>query len=101
LPRSCATITCAVASTAACALYACTKQSRPFMIRLSGSVKLRWALGFGSPGGCFGLRPRRWLGEDYGLDARAANHLMGQVVRYDIGNVFNPAFTVACRIAKR
>jgi acetamidase/formamidase len=43
----------------------------------------------------------RWLGEDYGLDARSASHLMGQVVRYDIGNVFNPAYTVACRIAKR
>ena len=43
----------------------------------------------------------RWLAEDYGLDARAASHLMGQVVRYDVGNVFNPAYTVACRIAKR
>jgi len=43
----------------------------------------------------------QWLGEDYGLDARAASHLMGQVVRYDVGNVFNPAYTVACRIAKR
>ena len=43
----------------------------------------------------------RWLNEDYGLDARAASHLMGQVVRYDVGNVFNPAYTVACRIAKR
>jgi amidase len=43
----------------------------------------------------------KWLGEDYGLDARAASHLMGQVVCYDVGNVFNPAFTVACRIAKR
>jgi acetamidase/formamidase len=43
----------------------------------------------------------RWLGEDYGLDARAASHLMGQVVRYDVGNVFNPAFTVGCRLAKR
>lgn len=42
----------------------------------------------------------RWLGEDYGLDARAASHLMGQVVRYDVGNVFNPAYTVSCRIAK-
>ena len=42
----------------------------------------------------------RWLGEDYGLDQRAASHLMGQVVRYDVGNVFNPAYTVACRIAK-
>ena len=43
----------------------------------------------------------RWLAEDYGLDARAASHLMGQVVRYDVGNVFNPAYTVACRIAKK
>jgi acetamidase/formamidase len=43
----------------------------------------------------------RWLGEDYGLDVRAASHLMGQVVRYDVGNVFNPAYTVACRIAKK
>ena len=43
----------------------------------------------------------RWLGEDYGLDARAASHLMGQVVRYDVGNVFNPAYTVSCRIAKK
>lgn len=43
----------------------------------------------------------RWLGEDYGLDARAASHLMGQTVQYDIGNVFNPAFTVGCRISKK
>jgi len=43
---------------------------------------------------------QRWLGEDYGLAPRAASHLMGQVVRYDVGNVFNPAYTVACRIAK-
>jgi len=43
----------------------------------------------------------RWLGEDYGLEPRAASHLLGQVVRYDVGNVFNPAFTIACRVAKR
>jgi amidase len=43
----------------------------------------------------------RWLDEDNGLDARAASHAMGQVVRNDIGNVFNPAFTVACPIAER
>ena len=35
---------------------------------------------------------QRWLGEDYGLDPRAASHLMGQVVQYDVGNVFNPAY---------
>ena len=44
---------------------------------------------------------QRWLGEDYGLDAHAAGHLLGQTVRYDVGNVFNPAYTVACRVAKK
>lgn len=43
----------------------------------------------------------RWLDEDYGLDITAASHLMGQLVRYDIGNVFDPAYTVACRMPKR
>jgi amidase len=42
----------------------------------------------------------RWLGEDYGLSPMAASHLMGQTVRYDVGNVFNPAYTVACRISR-
>jgi acetamidase/formamidase len=42
----------------------------------------------------------RWLGTDYDLDPEAASHLLGQVVRYDIANVFNPAYSVACRIAK-
>jgi len=42
-----------------------------------------------------------WLGEDFGLDKIAASHLLGQVVRYDIGNVFDPAYTVACRVAKK
>ena len=42
-----------------------------------------------------------WLTGEYGLSAVAASHLMGQVVRYDIGNVFDPAYTVVCRIAKQ
>jgi amidase len=42
----------------------------------------------------------RWLGE-MGLDLVAASHLLGQTVRYDIGNVFDPAFTVACRVNKK
>jgi acetamidase/formamidase len=42
-----------------------------------------------------------WLGQDYGLDAVAASHLLGQCVRYDVANVFNPAFSVACRLSKR
>ncbi|TCL66292.1 acetamidase/formamidase family protein [Rhizobium sp. BK251] len=38
---------------------------------------------------------------DYKLTKVAASHLLGQVVRYDIGNVFDPAYTVACRVAKK
>jgi acetamidase/formamidase len=37
---------------------------------------------------------------DYGLTKEAASHLLGQVIRYDIGNVFDPAYTVACRVGK-
>jgi amidase len=44
---------------------------------------------------------QRWLAEDFGLEQRAASHLLGQVVRYDIANVFNPAYSVACRVAKK
>jgi acetamidase/formamidase len=43
----------------------------------------------------------RWLNDDYGLDLNAASHLLGQLVRYDVGNVFDPAYTMACRIAKK
>ena len=43
----------------------------------------------------------RWLEADYGLDARAASILLGQVVRYEIGNVFDPAYTVVCKLEKR
>jgi acetamidase/formamidase len=43
----------------------------------------------------------RWLAADFGLDRVAAAHLLGQVVRYDVGNVYDPAYTMACRVAKR
>lgn len=43
----------------------------------------------------------RWLAADYGLDARAASTLLGQTVRYEIGNVFDPAYTVVCKLDKR
>jgi amidase len=42
----------------------------------------------------------RWLRADYGYDARAVSHLFGQALEYDIGNVFDPAYTVAAKIAK-
>ncbi len=34
-----------------------------------------------------------WLCSDYGLSKTAASHLMGQVVRYEVGNVYDPAYT--------
>jgi acetamidase/formamidase len=43
----------------------------------------------------------RWLGEDFGLDATAASHLLGQVVHYDVGNVYDPAYTMVCRVEKK
>ncbi len=43
----------------------------------------------------------RWLQEDYGLDARGAHLLLGQCVKYDLGNVFDPAYTMVCKVAKR
>lgn len=43
----------------------------------------------------------KWLTEDFGLDLTAASHLMGQVVRYDVGNVFDPAYTMVCKIPKK
>lgn len=43
----------------------------------------------------------RWLQEDYGLDTTAASILLGQCVEYDLGNIFDPAFTMVCRLAKR
>ena len=42
-----------------------------------------------------------WLTSDYGLSRTAASHLMGQVVRYDVGNVYDPAYTMVCRIARK
>jgi amidase len=41
-----------------------------------------------------------WLIHEFGFDEVSASHVMGQAARYDIANVFNPAYSVACRIAK-
>jgi acetamidase/formamidase len=43
----------------------------------------------------------RWLETDYGLDKIAASHLLGQVVRYEVGNVYDPAYTMVCKVEKR
>ena len=42
----------------------------------------------------------RWLSEDYALDARGASLLLGQCVEYDLGNVFDPAYTMVCKLRK-
>ena len=42
----------------------------------------------------------RWLQQDYGLDWMGAHILMGQCVEYEIGNVFDPAYTVVCKMSK-
>jgi amidase len=41
----------------------------------------------------------RWLLE-LGLEERQAHTFMGQCVRYEVGNVFDPAYTVICKIGK-
>ena len=43
----------------------------------------------------------RWLEADFGLDATGAHLLMGQAVKYDLGNIFDPAFTMVCKMPKR
>jgi acetamidase/formamidase len=42
----------------------------------------------------------RWLEEDHGLDGLSAGLLIGQVVEYEVGNVFDPAYTMVCKIPK-
>ena len=41
----------------------------------------------------------RWL-EELGLELEAAHTLLGQCVEYDMGNVFDPAYTMVCKIKK-
>jgi len=43
----------------------------------------------------------RWLEEDYSLSTRSAHILMGQVVEYDMGNVYDPAYTMICKMSKQ
>ena len=42
-----------------------------------------------------------WLMSSYGLSMIAATHLLGQVVRYEVGNVFDPAYTMVCKLEKK
>jgi acetamidase/formamidase len=43
----------------------------------------------------------RWLQGDFGLDSRATHILLGQCVEYEVGNVFDPAYTMVCKLKKK
>jgi acetamidase/formamidase len=42
----------------------------------------------------------RWLQQDNALDARGAGLLLGQFVKYEVGNVIDPAYTMVCKLPK-
>lgn len=42
----------------------------------------------------------RWLVDDYDLSLPDANILLGTYVQYDVGNVYDPAYTMICKIPK-
>ena len=42
-----------------------------------------------------------WLTTDFGLDLVEASHVLGQCARFDIANVYNPAYSVACRLSRK
>jgi acetamidase/formamidase len=42
----------------------------------------------------------RWLQEEYHLDALSAGLLIGQAVAYEVGNVYDPAYTMVCKMPK-
>ena len=41
-----------------------------------------------------------WLVGDYGLGPREAHMLLGRCVEYDLGNVYDPAYTMVCKVNK-
>lgn len=43
----------------------------------------------------------RWLAQEYAMTPIRASLLLAQAVEYEVGNVFDPEYTMACRLAKR
>ena len=41
-----------------------------------------------------------WLHTDYALDQRSIHILLGQAVEYDLGNMYDPAYTMVCKLSK-
>jgi acetamidase/formamidase len=42
-----------------------------------------------------------WLTTDFGLSSEEAHVLLGSNARYDVGNIVDPRYTVACKIEKK
>ncbi|HEX2908159.1 MAG TPA: acetamidase/formamidase family protein [Phototrophicaceae bacterium] len=42
-----------------------------------------------------------WLQEEYGLSPRETNMLVGHCAEYDLANMFDPAYTMVCKIPKQ
>lgn len=42
----------------------------------------------------------RWLQKDYALSRNRAHSLLGMYVEYEIGNIYDPAFTMICKLPK-
>jgi len=42
----------------------------------------------------------RWLMQRHGLTFEGASVILGQAVEYEIGNMFDPAYTVVCKVPK-
>ncbi len=43
----------------------------------------------------------RWLRGEYKLDITTSSVLLGQVIRYEIGNVYDPAYTAVAKIERQ
>lgn len=41
-----------------------------------------------------------WLTGDRGLDEQTVHLMMGQCVVYDVGNIFDPAYTMVCKVPR-
>lgn len=84
------------------------------LLKNDGSDKVRWPRGEDADG-LFTLgnaRPldraaqhattemTRWLMNGYGLSFAGASVVIGQAAGYEIGNMYDPAYTVVCRVPK-
>jgi hypothetical protein len=43
----------------------------------------------------------RWLSDDFSFGQHEIGILMGQAAEYDLGNMFDPAYTMVCKMPKK